>query len=378
MQFTRWFEEDTKDMKTPIAKDLTESMQMLTRKSIDSNGVLCDVHLCGLTSDNGYTYKESALKEAVKLYEDVDVYSNHAAVKGPRKQEDKIGFIKGSARFVEGKGNFGDIQFNTEHPTYKATKWWVENAPKKLGMSHIIGGDFSEDENAVTKIKIVKSVDLVSTPATTAGMFMEGLISDAIEKDQEKNRLYNTISKAWSLMWDTVYPLSGALTDEEKAVKLGPIVQDLTQELLTFTTSKTESKDDTMKDLAELKAKFPALYEEALAEGKKVIATNNTAAIEAAKNDGVKEGAKKERELIQKMEAAIKDIPADKRSNVFMKQIRESLEKGEDVTELVEDRKNVLGKQPESTGQHKGKTEVAEKSESKIDDDAILNAVGSK
>ncbi len=316
-----------------IEQDYTEATTLQSNRTIDANGVLTGVHFCGLESVNGYGYTEKALREACtdKMYDNVDIYMDHAekGKKGPRSQVDKIGFaVKGSATFVEGKGAVGAIQFNVKHPHFEAIKWWVENAPKKFGMSHVVGGVFSESQNKIVQIKKVRSLDLVSDPATTQGMFLEGVISDAMQKDIEKNKLMSTYYKAQSLISDCLYPLRETLTDAEKVDRILPIVQDLVKELKTFNSSTTqESKEEQeeteMKTSAELREKHPDLYNLVVSEAKQ-------------------EGAKTERAIIAKFEEAVKDIPADKRTKLFVKSVREAIEKGEDVAELISEHKELI------------------------------------
>ncbi|MBA3761733.1 MAG: hypothetical protein H0X04_00120 [Chthoniobacterales bacterium] len=131
-------------------------------------GIVENVHILGLKSANGYTYLEAAAQKALPKYEDASIYLNHS--KEARKVEDKFGFVS-KPRFVEGKGIYGDVHYNTAHSYAPAFAWWVENNSSQVGMSHSVGVQFDERTKTVTAIEDVNSVDLVSDPATVKGLF---------------------------------------------------------------------------------------------------------------------------------------------------------------------------------------------------------------
>ncbi len=51
----------------------------------------------------------------------------------PRKYDERFGVIR-NARFVEGKGVFGDCHFNPEHHRAKQVCWDAKNNPEAIGL----------------------------------------------------------------------------------------------------------------------------------------------------------------------------------------------------------------------------------------------------
>jgi len=310
------------------------------------------VHLIGLIGKSNrvkgakdpYKYAESAIKEAndAKLYEGVPVYLGHTEVdaKGSevaRNPKDKIATVLESTHKA-GKGGVGKLQFNTGHPYYEAMQFWVDRDPSAIMMSHVADLKYSAESNQITKITKVHSVDIVINGNTTQSMFKEGVLADAIKHDDDQRRLQRTIDTAQSLMWRILYPEYGSeahkkqLTDPEKAVLCSTIAKDLVKELNALrTTKKEEAADMEMKDLTIelLKKDRPDLFK-----------SIESATLEA------------ESKVAAKIEEAVKDIPSDKRSKTFLKQVREAVVADDKATlaDLVSDRKDLLVvKTPEST-----------------------------
>ncbi len=319
-----------------------------TKSKMTAEGILKDVHLIGLIGKSNkmagqktpYTYAEAAIKEAVerKAYEGVDIYIGHVDHDQQRNPKDKIGYVvAGTTKHKEGSGAFGDIQFNTAHPYFGAMAFWIEKQPEQIMMSHVADLKGSKESNQITKIGKVYSVDLVLNGNTTTGIHKEGVISDAIAIDQEKDKLRNLVSKAESLLYRIIWPINSyssgpenkVLTDPEKAVLMAPIVKDLLNELKLFGNAK---KEHTMeyKDikLDDLKKECPELVKQ----------------IESA-------ALSEEAKLNARVAESIKDVPADKRSDTFLKLVRESLRAGNEAgaKEIVADRVLVCKESATST-----------------------------
>jgi hypothetical protein len=137
-------------------------------------GVIRGVKLLGLASRNGRRYRESALVDAVGLYEGAKVNINHP--KGhplsPRDYQDRLGVVRG-VNFRAGDGLFGDLHFNPKHALSEQLVWDAEHAPQNVGMSHNVLARItrSGDETIVEAITKVQSIDLVADPATTSGLY---------------------------------------------------------------------------------------------------------------------------------------------------------------------------------------------------------------
>lgn len=138
------------------------------------SGVIRGVKLLGLTSRNGRRYRETALAEAVSLYEGSKVNINHP--KGhplsPRDYQDRLGVIRG-VQFRPGEGLFGDLHFNPKHSLSEQLMWDAEHASQNVGLSHNVLAHTSRhgDQTEVEAITKVQSIDLVADPATTRGLF---------------------------------------------------------------------------------------------------------------------------------------------------------------------------------------------------------------
>ena len=137
-------------------------------------GVIKGVKILGLTSRNGRTYQESAVRQAMALYEGSKVNVNHAKgnPSGPRDYQDRIGQIRG-VKFREGEGLFADFHFNPKHAMAEQVAWDAEHAPENVGFSHNIQARLNRrgKQPTVEAITAVQSVDLVADPATTHGLF---------------------------------------------------------------------------------------------------------------------------------------------------------------------------------------------------------------
>ena len=322
----------------------SERASLATASKMTKEGVLKGVHLIGLIGKSNrkpgkkpYTYKESAIKEAVdgKLYDNAPIYLGHSEQDENgndkiRNPKDKIGHINaGSCIHKEGVGAVADIQFNTGHPYYEAMQFWADKDPSAIMMSHVADLRYTHESNQITKIGKVYSVDIVINGNTTEGMFKEGVLGDAIKLDDDQRRLQRLIDTAQSLMWRAIYPAYSdtqkkVLTDSEKAVTCATIAKDLVKELNALAaTKKEEVTDMELKDIT-----LDFLKKNAAELVKQI----ESAAIEA------------ETKLTSKVLEAVKDIPADKRSNTFLKSVREAVMKNDDavVKELVDDRKGLL------------------------------------
>jgi hypothetical protein len=159
----------------------TSSFDDFVCESIDGTGATVDeeasvirgVKLIGQHSKNNREYPLSVLKSAVSLYEGANVNADHSEnPTEPRKIADRIGVIQ-NARFVEGKGVFGDFHFNPKHSLAEQVKWAARKQPSTVGFSHVasVKAATVRGKTLVESILSVKSVDLVSDPATTRSIF---------------------------------------------------------------------------------------------------------------------------------------------------------------------------------------------------------------
>lgn len=158
-----------------------DSTNVQISESLEGLGVVVDkeasvirgVKLIGLESRNGRSYPGSVLKAAVPHYEGVKVNIDHPdKPTAPRSLLSRSGVIR-SARYLEGKGVFGDYHFNPKHQAAEQIAWDAENNPSAVGFSHNANLRIStkKGKSIVEAIAGVRSLDLVADPATTSGFF---------------------------------------------------------------------------------------------------------------------------------------------------------------------------------------------------------------
>jgi len=337
-------------------QNILESVKFGSARKISETGLLSGVHLLGLESKNGYKYAIEAITDAHKLYEGVDIYLNHAdpSETGDRDVTTKIGFVT-TTYVKEAVGMLGDVQFNTEHPHYPALKWWVENQPNKIGFSHIAEAKLDNSTKTMVAIRKPKSVDIVSKPATTNGIFKESFssVSEGIIEDKVDERRTELLVSAFnSLYWELSYNQGKALTQDELAVKLAPVVQDLLQELTKTETTKESEMDYKDIKIEDLKASRADLVS--------VIAS---------------EAVQAEKDIDAKVVEATKDLDDKAKSKLFMTQVRESVVAGKDLTDLIADRKEIFKIVVES---HIPAPRVPEATAPKFTEDTVLALINKK
>ncbi len=137
-------------------------------------GLLRGVKLLGLSSRNGRTYREAALRQAIALYEGAKVNVDHPAggPLEPRAYRDRLGVVK-NVQLRPGEGLFGTLVYNPKHALAEQLAWDAVHAPENVGFSHNVLARTSRegDRVVVEAIERVQSVDLVADPATTRGLF---------------------------------------------------------------------------------------------------------------------------------------------------------------------------------------------------------------
>jgi hypothetical protein len=142
-------------------------------------GVIYGVKILGERSTNppprDNEYPASTRRDAIAMIEGARVCIDHPDMKDAGKTRSYHDAI-GVHRNVEerGDGLYGDFHFNPKHPLAEQIFWDAENAPQNLGFSINADGRVGRGESGrqvVQEIVKVYSVDLVSRPATTVGLF---------------------------------------------------------------------------------------------------------------------------------------------------------------------------------------------------------------
>ena len=133
--------------------------------------------LLGLESRNGRTYDTHGVRStAAGRLTGARVFLNHPAqATDARRYQDQIGSVV-SARYRESQGHFGDVRFNPKHPVYEQLMWDIRNNPSGLGMSINASLKVGRQRDSAGRIVVegihsIRSVDIVTHPATTNGVF---------------------------------------------------------------------------------------------------------------------------------------------------------------------------------------------------------------
>lgn len=146
-------------------------------------GLVRGVKLLGLKSRNrnadgsvGRDYDTPGVQEsAARLFPGTRVYIDHPAdPSAPRKYEDAFGVVE-NYRYVPGKGHFGDLRYNTRHRLASQFAEDVQKFPRGLGFSinaAVKPGKKSAGSGMVVEsLEMLRSVDVVTRPATAVGVF---------------------------------------------------------------------------------------------------------------------------------------------------------------------------------------------------------------
>ena len=133
--------------------------------------------LLGLESKNGRTYDTHGVRSTGSdRLTGARVFLNHPAqATDARRYEDQIGSVV-TAKYREGQGHFGDVRFNPKHAVYEQLMWDIRNNPSGLGMSINASLRVGRQRDSAGRIVVegihsIRSVDIVTHPATTNGVF---------------------------------------------------------------------------------------------------------------------------------------------------------------------------------------------------------------
>lgn len=214
--------------------------------------VIPGVKLLGLESRNGNSYPKQVVAEAVAKYEGAKVNVDHDATgKATRSYRDRIGVIRNPHLGQGDAGLFGDFHLNPKHQLAEQVFWDAENAPENLGFSHVIEARVLPRSSPVKVEEIVRveSVDLVSNPATTRGLF-EGE-TDGPETEEEPELDYEPVNEGEDMEWET-------LTRDALQKERPDLIKVIAEEAVAAHVDSEESKAQR----AELDAKINELGED--------------------------------------------------------------------------------------------------------------------
>lgn len=175
-----------KATKKPLTKikrsGLTESANSSDPHDVDREaGIIRHVKVLGATSPNchgldvqGTDYSRPAMEAALSHYDDRQVYVDHPPRSNPkieRSTRDLAGTLRSPV--LEADGIYADFHFLPNTEDGKRIADIAEKMPNKFGLSHNADGSgaIKGGRYVIESIDAVRSVDIVTRPATTKGLY---------------------------------------------------------------------------------------------------------------------------------------------------------------------------------------------------------------
>ena len=163
---------------------------------------LKNVLLLGKNSTNRRDYSDEALRAAVPMFEESEVFVGHTRDGSNPTFDRSMGITRNP--MLAQDGIRGDHSFPTKHRLAEDLVWRATHAPKGLGYS--IDADTawnydSKGRQQVHAIERLYSTDLVTRPATSKGMTED---EEVIPDDQRKfaEHVFSALSDCRSIMLD--------------------------------------------------------------------------------------------------------------------------------------------------------------------------------
>lgn len=136
-------------------------------------GVIAGVKLIGLESRNGRKYPASVLASSLSCYEGARCFIDHPDRKAgvERSVRDWAGTVRGVR--VQPDGLYGDLHLLTKREDASMLLEAAESHWQNFGLSHVADCKITREngQDVVQAIEEVFSVDIVTDPATTRGLF---------------------------------------------------------------------------------------------------------------------------------------------------------------------------------------------------------------
>lgn len=165
--------------KKSTQKTLTKVLQEQTYSGEDpsvdeESGVIRNVKVLGTISRNGREYSPNALKDACRILEGCSVNLDHNRDNPNRERSfmESVGTLHGL--YVKPDGVYAaELRIKKTHPTAPVIFESAKRFPKNFGLSINAEGEMVKRGGKwiVESIKRAQSVDVVSNPATTEGIF---------------------------------------------------------------------------------------------------------------------------------------------------------------------------------------------------------------
>ena len=219
-----WLLESMKPSNRPRRMTLVETNHSTGHQVDADSGVIHNVKILGRKSENGRTYSDRAIADAVKLYEGIDVNIDHPSRSKPgaeRGMAEWAGVLEGVTERADGV--YGDLKLLKNHTLTPQLMEAAERMPGNFGLSHNAMGDVvgPKGKQVVESLGMVRSVDIVRSPATVAGLF-ESIEPDEPETKEEPDMALQTIREAIEEQYPTTAKAAFELLEAEGVAALVP------------------------------------------------------------------------------------------------------------------------------------------------------------
>lgn len=181
-----------------MSEQLTEALMDQSRLKVDrKNNRINGVKILGVDSKNRRRYSDKARASQARFIEGMAVAMDHDKENPSRERKfvDQLAVIRGVT--VESDGNYGYLQVFPSHPNADLLYDRAEMAPETFGLSHVAQCTTSLPDRdgivLVEDIEAVASLDIVTRPATTAGLFESEEPQE--DKNVTKKTLYEVIKE---------------------------------------------------------------------------------------------------------------------------------------------------------------------------------------
>ncbi len=154
--------------------DLLEYVASMPQEIDRDAGLIRGVKVLGYESSNNRRYTRIAVSRAKDLYEGIRVNIDHPCPERPDQQRnisDRFGRLENVREAQDGL--YADLRYLSKHPLAPMVLEAAERMPDTFGLSHNAEGRVVRDgkRTLVEEIVQVRSVDLVSDPATNHSLF---------------------------------------------------------------------------------------------------------------------------------------------------------------------------------------------------------------
>lgn len=253
---------------------ITEHETFDVAEAVDAEaGLVKGVKLLGLRSANrnadgtvGRDYDTQGVQEsAARLFPGTRVYIDHPVdPAAPRRYEDAFGVVE-NYRYVAGKGHFGDLRYNTRHRLASQFAEDVQRFPRGLGFSinAVVrpGKKPGKGGMVIESLEVLRSVDVVTRPATAVGVFEhdngssgqknEGVSQVSVEQLQESLEELKKQSQKQAELMEAMAAENARLKAEAEGIKVRAQVSESLGKVLTGPRFETEVGKKFLQDAIE-------------------------------------------------------------------------------------------------------------------------------